>query len=225
MARALHSAGFTPEPLDFVHGFLVERWCENARALQDNEKPIDKIGLYLGARTRLFPARNASGASIGELLEMCRRNISLAFGDEACQPLDRFDARALQTRVRRLCTDNKLDREEWLRLPGGRLLKTDALDHHQSHDLIGCQDLAWDIAGTAIEFDLDANDLRRLIAASACAVDPDLLGFCRIAYPSFRLGRALIAGEETEAARYRTALQSLLHQHVCPETRQESSVD
>jgi hypothetical protein len=28
-----------------------------------------------------------------------------------------------------------------------RLLKTDALDYHAGHDPIGCQDIAWDIAG------------------------------------------------------------------------------
>jgi hypothetical protein len=224
MARPLHAAGFTPEPLGFVHGFLIERWCGAASPLPAGEKPVEEIGRYLGARARLFPAKDESGASIDALLTMCRRNISLSFRDEACSALERFDAPALQRGVRRVRTDNKLDRHEWLRLPAGRLLKTDALDHHQGHDLIGCQDLAWDVAGATEEFDLNEDEAQRLIAASGNRVDPDLLDFCRIAYAAFRLGQAVLTGETPEAARYRRRLELLLPEHACPATRQESSV-
>src|SRR5206468_662822 len=33
MARALHAAALTPDPLGLVHGFLAERWCEDAQPL------------------------------------------------------------------------------------------------------------------------------------------------------------------------------------------------
>ena len=36
------------------------------------------------------------------------------------------------------------------------LLKTDALDHSEGHDLIGCQDIAWDVVGAATELELSA---------------------------------------------------------------------
>jgi hypothetical protein len=164
----------------------------------------------------LFPAAEESGAGVDELLTMCRRNISLAFGETACRALDRFDARALQQRVRRVRTDNKLDRHEWLRSLGGRLIKTDALDHHQGHDLIGCQDLAWDVAGAGVEFGLTPEETARLIDATGSMVDGELLDFCRIAYASFRLGRAVLVDQSDEADRYRAALQHLLDQHVRP---------
>jgi hypothetical protein len=225
MARALHSAGFTPEPIEFAHGFLIERWYGDAQPLAPGAKPVEEIGRYLGARALLFAADETSGAGIAELLTMCRRNISLAFGDHACSELERFDANALQKRVRRVRTDNKLDRDEWLRMPGGRLLKADALDHHQGHDLLGCQDLAWDIAGAAAEFELQSVETRNLTAASGWDVDPDLLEFCRIAYASFRFGWAELTGQAGEVDRYGRSLQNLLHQHVRPETRQESLVD
>ena len=225
IARSLHASGFTPVPIGFVHGFLVERWCEGAKPLDGGEKPIAEIGRYIGARSRLFPAEETDGASIAELLTMCRRNISLTFGSDACRILDSFDTEALQARVRRVRTDNKLDRHEWLRLPGGKLVKTDAVDHHQTHDLIGCQDLAWDIGGAVTEFDLDAGETETLIASSGAAIGLELLDFCRIAYASFRLGRAVLAGQIGEADRYRRSLHLLLDQHVCPETRQESLVD
>lgn len=215
MARALHAAGFAPEPVSLVHGFLVERWCEGARPLLPGEKPLEDIGRYLRARARLFPAEEESGASIAELLAMCRRNLSLTLGGRACAGLGRFDAETLQPRVRRIRTDNKLDRHEWLRMPDGRLVKTDALDHHQAHDLIGCQDLSWDVAGAIEEFVLSENEARGLVASIACPIDLELLDFCRVTYASFRLGRAELSGQSDEADRYRRSLELLLHEHAC----------
>lgn len=209
MARALHAAGLTPEPLGLVHGFLVERWCEDARPLRDDDKPVEEIGRYIGTRARLFPADGASGASIEELLTMCRRNISLALGESAARPLNGWNPGSLEARVR---TDNKLDREKWLRTADGRLLKADALDHHCGHDLVGCQDLAWDIAGASIEFNLGPDECRRLIRTSERAsgrkVDRGLLGFYLIGYSAFRVGQAILATQPAE--RYLAALDHLL---------------
>jgi hypothetical protein len=214
MARALHAAGFTPEPLGLVHGFLVERWLEGARPLAADDAPVEAIGRYIGARARLFPAPGASGASVEELHTMCRRNIGLALGGAAARLADRWDGATLSPRVARVRTDNKLDRGEWLRLRDGRLLKTDAVDHHQAHDLIGCQDAAWDVAGAIVEFGLDADQERRLIDATGCVVDPELLEFYQLAYPAFRLGQALLnpamgpsdANRESDLSRERYAV-------------------
>jgi hypothetical protein len=228
MARALHGAGLTPEPLDFVHGFLVERWCEGT-ALANDEKPVEEIGRYIGTRAQLFPAREDAGATVEELLTMCRRNLALAFGKDVARAVDRWHAAAVSQGLKRVWTDNKIDREEWLRLPNGRLLKTDAVDHHCGHDLIGCQDMAWDVAGAIVEFDLGADDTRRLIAhterAAARPVNPALLEFCLVAYCCFRLGQARLSGRPTAAGRYETAVIELLRENYCCSKRQESLVD
>ena len=85
-------------------------------------------------------------------------------GEEAARDLDRLlqDAGRLEGAVRRVETDNRLHAWEWLHTPDGRLLKTDALDHHAGHDLIGCQDIAWDIAGATVELDLSDSERNRL---------------------------------------------------------------
>jgi hypothetical protein len=109
-----------------------------------------------------------------------------------------------------------MDRHEWLRLSSGRLLKTDALDHHSAHDLIGCQDMAWDIAGATIEFGLDAPEADALVAGSERAsgryVDRELLEFYGIAYLAFRLGQASLAAQTgasgaAEVARLKAAAE------------------
>ena len=231
IARALHSAGFTPEPLGLVHGFLVERWREDARPLGAGERPVEEIGRYIGARSRLLAASKASGATVGQLLAMSRRNVGLALGREVPEW---WDAAGLEKRVRRMRTDNKLDGEEWLRTGDGRLLKCDALDHHEGHDLIGCQDAAWDVAGAISEFDLTDSEIEGLIAATRQPIDRELLRFYRLAYLSFRLGAAVVAAETAsgeaairlvgDAERYRRQLRHLL-EHGCGEIRRDSSLD
>lgn len=212
MARTLHAAALSPEPLGLVHGFLVERWCTDAQPLRPDEKPVAEIGRYIGARARLFPVQPGDGASVGELLTMCHRNIGLALGDEAVRNIPKTDAEDLNSRVARVRTDGKLDREEWLRLEEGRLLKTDALDHHQAHDLTGCQGVEWDIAGAIEEFGLNAEETARLIAATGISADADLLEFYRLAYAAFRLGQATLAGDQDGSSRYARSASLLLHQ-------------
>ena len=60
-------------------------------------------------------------------------------------------------------TDNKLQTWEWLLTVRGELLKADAFDHSQAPDRIGCQDMAWDLVGAWVEFDLKESEYFRLI--------------------------------------------------------------
>ena len=172
---------------------------------------------------------------------MSRRNIGLALGDEAIRPLAHWPLRldALSRRVVRVRTDNRLDRHEWLRLADGRLLKTDALDHHAAHDLIGCQDMAWDVAGAVVEFELAESEAGALTGATERAsgsdVDRELLAFYRVAYLAFRLGQASLAAQmhgsdaaetarlNAAAARYAAEAQRLL-QNTRATTWRESLV-
>jgi hypothetical protein len=89
-------------------------------------------------------------------------------------------------------------------------LKTDALDHAQAHDLIGAQDVAWDIAGAAVEFGLsDAATARisRVVAeASGAPVDPTSVEAMGICYAAFQGGLWALAetqSDPSEAARIR----------------------
>ena len=97
--------------------------------------------------------------------------------------------------------DGKLQPWEWLVTDDGRLLKTDAVDHHAAHDLVGCQDIAWDIAGAGVELGLTPMEQRTMCAiVSKCSgrpVDPNLLRFMTMSYAAFQIGRCTLAGEMT----------------------------
>ena len=239
IARSLHRDGLVAEPIGVTHGFIVERWSEGATHLAAGEKPLTAVASYIGRRARLVPAATGSGASIDGLLSMARRNVSLEFGDRLAERLGSWTSRAdmLERRIVRLRTDNKVDRHEWLHAEGGALIKTDAIDHHQAHDLIGCQDLAWDIAGAIIEFDVAQDEAEGFVAAveswAATRVDHELLDFYLVAYAAFRLGQARLGqsmsgdGEQRRlgrsARRYAAALQHLL-EGTRSATRHESLV-
>jgi hypothetical protein len=197
-ARALAEAGFTPPVAALSHGFLVERWIEGARPLDPDafgrDRLLAHLARYLGFRARAFPAAPEAGASLSALHEMARVNTAEALGSAAAArlPPERTLA-GLQARVRRVETDNRLHRPEWLVAPDGRLLKADAVDHAHAHDLVGAQDLAWDVAGAAAELDLTAAEAEAL--AEAAGADRDLLAFLTPAYLAFQLGAFAMAAE------------------------------
>ncbi|HEY8612388.1 MAG TPA: hypothetical protein VIL69_13990 [Roseomonas sp.] len=221
-AQLLHAAGFTPEVAGIRHGFLVERWVDEARPpappMADHEALVGHLGRYLGFRARAMPAEAEAGATAEALWAMARQNVREALGEALAAGLDRWKPLLprLNAAMRRVWTDNRLHAWEWLVLPGGRLLKTDAVDHAAAHDLIGCQDIAWDVTGAAVELGLSEDERNRLCAAVAREagrpVDPALLDFLRPCYLAFQLGYHSLAADAfawnpVEAARARSAVE------------------
>jgi hypothetical protein len=215
-ARALHRAGFTPEVAGLCHGFLVERWltapplviAELDRGAR--RRLIERVGRYLGYRARELPAGVRDGASLTQLAEMVQRNATLALGAAPAIPGAPGE---LASRVHRVEIDGRLHAWEWLVDDAGALIKADAYDHCAAHDLIGCQDIAWDLNGAAVELGLDTAEQQRLAAitgeTAGRAIDADLRAFLRPCYLAFQLGRhalAAMAGDD-EVGRLHTAVE------------------
>ena len=197
-ARTLHSAGFTPEPVGLVHGFLVERWQDLVRPLAalDRSLLVERVGEYLAFRASALGG--GAGAGVAQLRAMAKRDADLDVPAPASSP-------------RRVQIDGRLHAHEWLVTPRG-LLKADAYDHCASHDLVGCQDIAWDVAGAIAELALTPAEVARLVAM--CGVDREQLAFAIPCYVAFQLGRHAAAFDgapaaeqlrlRAEVARYRT---------------------
>jgi hypothetical protein len=200
-ARLFAEAGLGLPPVGLVHGFLIEPWIEGARCADlaaDGPALLDAASRWLILRSSM-PARPEAGAGLADLLDMIVHNAGFALGDGAARWASEWRSRlpALEGSVRRVQTDGRWHAWEWLRLPDGAVLKTDVLDHGEAHDLIGAQDIAWDIAGAALELGLDeraVGDLvSRLEKATGRSVPADLLAFFRVAYPAFQLGLFTLA--------------------------------
>ena len=199
-AMRLARAGLTPPVLGLRHGFLVERWLGDAVVPEehgDDAGLLAHVADYLAFRARYLPAGARDGAPLTELAAMAERNLGLL----ARAPVDMgalaADAAQLAPRVRRVATDNRLHRWEWLRLPDGRLLKADASDHCAGHDLIGCQDIAWDVVGASVELGLDAAALTAALERRGVKVDTALTAFYRPCYAAFEAGSFYLDASNT----------------------------
>lgn len=187
-ARALYAAGFTPEPLALRHGFLLERWRRDARPLtpRDQDALLDVLGRYLAFRARRFPAAPEDGARPGELVEMAAYNAGQLLGAAAAEAVRARLAPLLSTRLRPVRVDGRMHAWEWRVLPDGRILKADALDHDDAHDLVGCQDIGWDVAAAWVELGLTRAQAARLSARAG--THEAVLEAFEIAYLAFQAG-------------------------------------
>ena len=221
IARRLHGAGFVAEPLALRRGFLLERWVEGT-PLSSGIGPqvLAHLGRYLGFRARALPADGSDGATPAELRRMAVTNAAELCGAELAERIDRGLAgfeRLASVPVR---IDGRLHAWEWYRTAEGAIVKTDALDHAAAHDLVGCQDIAWDVAGAIVEFDLSdaaGETLRLGVAQSAGrAVSAEAVAACRLCYAAFQGGAWRMTGEGgaegaprtgRQIERYRSALR------------------
>ncbi|MDO3436621.1 hypothetical protein QWJ46_28715 [Rhizobium sp. CBN3] len=217
----LSEAGFIPKIAGTCYGFIVEEWLDGTpldNSGASRRDIVDHLGRYLGFRARHLPARNG-GASIRKLCEMAVFNIAEAAGSDTAEKLrcviDRPER--LAGRLRRVDTDNRLHPWEWLTTTSGRIMKTDALDHNAAHDLIGCQDIAWDVAGACVEFEFSSKErdrLANLVSREAdCDLRGDVLNFFEPCYLGFQIGlwsQARVSVDGAEAERVENTIKRYL---------------
>jgi hypothetical protein len=202
-AKALHEAGFGAQPIGLCHGFLVERWIDTDRLDRGSlarDLLIEWLGRYLGWRAaRLQTAE--PGASLNQLARMAVQNCEEALGERFARALQSwFVCRPLLHSGRRVEVDGRMHAWEFLVRPDGTLLKTDAVDHCRSHDLIGCQGIEWDIAGARAEHDLSAAEVSTLVGCieQATSIDRALVDYFEPCYLAFQLGLWRIAGHSAD---------------------------
>src|SRR5690606_17934091 len=147
LARARSEASFTPRLRGERYGFLAVEWRADAAPWRPSrEALIVHLAGYLGFRAKHFAG--GEGASLARLASMARENATLALGEEAGRMLERrCELEQLAREAAPMAVDGRLHNWEWIADCSGAPLKTDAVDHHAGHDLVGCQDIAWDVAG------------------------------------------------------------------------------
>jgi hypothetical protein len=216
-AQVLHDAGFGPEPIALRRGFLLERWVDAPLVEFGRRRTqfVARLGDYLDLRRRCFPATDEDGAGPSALSEMTLVNAASLGGAAVADGLERLLRRLDQTALRAVYVDGRLHPWEWRR-PAGGLCKLDAIDHACGHDLVGAQDILWDVAGAVVEFGLttaeEAQLVRRLSVDGAC-VRP--MTACYAAFQGGLWSMAGAAGPgddralETRRALYRDRLRQL----------------
>jgi hypothetical protein len=127
---------------------------------------------------------------------MVRQNVAEALGRRWTESLPAFVSAAVVESGRAIAIDGRMLPHEWL-LSGGRYIKTDGVDHHDDHLFPGRQDVAWDVAGTIVEFELDEEAARSFVSlCTARLADPQLprrVPFYTVAYLAYRVGYCALA--------------------------------
>jgi len=197
--RALAAAGFSPKPLGYSQGFLLTEFVAGRplAASDLSAKLLDRMADYLAFRASAFPAeRTLSFDALVDMIEINSRE-----GLDRALPAKMFERMTAAFEARPAVeVDGRMMPHEWIETSDG-YLKTDAVDHHADHFLPGDADIAWDLAGAIVEFEMNQADQQYLLEQyaerSGDHVPADLLSFYRIAYLAFRMGYATMAAEAT----------------------------
>jgi hypothetical protein len=143
-AHALADAGFGPALHGAGDGFVSYEWvCGRplgAAAL--TPRILARMARYCAFRARAFPA--ASGDELGA---MVRANHAAELGREI----------AIEPRLPCPCPvipDGRMLPHEWICTDDGHLVKIDGVAHGDDHFFPGPTDIAWDLAGIIVEWDL-----------------------------------------------------------------------
>jgi hypothetical protein len=188
LAKRLESAGFGAEVVGLADGYLATRFVEglpmdSQSRSADLSGYIDRAAKYLAFRRGLRPV--ASGVSTDELWKMIEVNV----GATACA---RIATLRLGGDPGPACAiDGRMLPHEHIAGPDG-IVKVDAIAHGDDHFFPGPQNIAWDLAGVAAEWDLTELEERQLLAAYIEASGDRGVNarypFHRIAYLAFRIG-------------------------------------
>ena len=161
---------------------------------------------YCAFRLSQFPAQFAANESAAsELRQMLEFNVQQEFRVEIAVAEDAF---ATDTPI---LADGRMQPYEWIAAEE-RLLKTDAISHGDDHFFPGPCDIAWDLAGIAIEWNLDSQAREHLLTEFCRQTGKELsrkLPWYMLAYAVFRSGFCKMAistvSGSAEEARLRSA--------------------
>jgi hypothetical protein len=202
-AAELAHAGFTPPAQGLQNGFLRQGFAAGQPLREEDCTPllIDRVARYAAFLQRRFPAdRRTPGEA---LRAMAIQNTRELLGPEAGDDLESLLSSAPFEDGPSVAIDGRMQPWEWLATPQG-YLKADAIDHHADHFYPGCTDVAWDLAGFAVEFDLDGGAVEALLRgftgrSGDARIGARLPAF-RLAYAAFRAGYARLAAQTTAGA-------------------------
>ena len=199
--QCLAQAGFGPEPRRESHGFASYPWV-NARPMSTadlSEAVLRRLAEYCAFRAKAFPTDKVN---VDGLQLMAEHNL-VQLGMEL--PV------ALQLE-RPVIADGRMQPHEWLITPDGKMLKTDSGSHGDDHFFPGPSDIAWDLAGAIVEWQMTGQQTNALLAHYGNLSGDNAAGRIAdfvVAYTVFRAAFCLMAanalGGSDEAIRMKHA--------------------
>ena len=223
-AIAAADAGFAPMPLRFEEGFgvypmLRGRTCNKGDV---SAALLQRIAAYCAFRVKSFRTEVQPNANLEEML---RFNFKNEFGVE-------LTGQQCELRVvNPVIADGRMLPHKWIDTDGA-LLKVDSAIHGDDHFFPGPTDIAWDLAGTIVEWELEADATRCFLDCyfrlSGDDTQRRLLNYL-LAYAIFRtafskMAAASMQGSEEEARLMRDYQRYRLQAQTCLYRRSETLV-
>ena len=202
-AFSLAKHGFAPAVADAGDGFLCYQTVKgrNLRKQDVSSLLLERIARYCSFRVSNFSCASPSNSELANMLEF---NVQQEFGREL-----RLDP-ALLGSTNPVLVDGRMQPFEWIASSRGELLKTDAISHGDNHFFPGPCDIAWDLAGATIEWDLSFEAaqflVRRFKQLSGIDVAHKLDAYL-LAYCVFRLGFCKMAASTVSGSREESRLE------------------
>lgn len=192
-ARAAAERGFSPRCSGVVCGFGKYR-VERGRLLTIEDLTPDL--LECAAEYCAFRSREMSTLAEGtssELETMAKWNWLSEFGSE-------LGALSLVTE-RPVIADGRMLPHEWMRMENGRILKLDGSTHGDDHFFPGPCDVAWDLAGMIVEWELNEVQAAEFLDAYRRISNDDAqsrVGDYLLVYATFRMAWSKMAARASE---------------------------
>ncbi len=150
-AHSLAEAGFGPALHVAGDGFLSYEWV-NGRPLSTaalTPRVLARMARYCAFRARAFPAAGAA-----DLGAMVRANLAAELGLEVTLESGPEIVPDVLPCPHPVIADGRMLPHEWIGADDGRLVKVDGVTHGDDHFFPGPTDIAWDLAGVIVEWDL-----------------------------------------------------------------------
>ncbi|SRR6266571_3813742 len=188
-ACTLAEAGWGPMPEGRQGGFTVYPMIAG-RPLNSTDlskSVVEQLARYCAHRASRLGAPNSDGT---QLEKMARFNLGQEIGIEP-----EIEAGGLATAVP-VIADGKMQPHEWLLGKDGKLFKIDSVSHGDDHFFPGPTDIAWDIAGAILEWEMPTQASDYLVERYQLISNDDIrsrLPCFLLAYLAFRLGYCKMA--------------------------------
>jgi hypothetical protein len=193
-------AGFGPVPSPEPSGFASYPWIAGnpAGGREASESMLERLAGYCAFRAREFRANQADGSDLQQMTEHNLAQLKIGL------PL------AL-TLERPVIADGRMQPHEWLQTTTGPMLKTDSGAHGDDHFCPGPTDIAWDLAGAIVEWNMASAQKRFFLARYSAASGEDAaarVGDYIVAYRVFRHAYCRMAANALEGSGEQRRLES-----------------
>ena len=183
--KKIAAAGFGPMPREESDGFISYQWIEG-RPLSSSDlsaQILARLAEYCIFRQRAFAVELSNLDALQDMADHNLRELGLDLQVDLCLE-------------RPVIADGRMQPHEWLLSKDGKLLKADSGSHGDDHFFPGATDIAWDLAGAIVEWQMNeqqaAEFLDRYHRAGGDDASARIDSFIK-AYAVFRLAYCLMA--------------------------------